>query len=302
MNDTVTIDRPLSLFHRDDLWVGQFSAMAGPCEILLATSSEQLANEMLKIAANEAWRIEQKFSRYRDDSIVSRINNSHGTTIEVDKETAHLLGFSHQCHQLSGGLFDITSGILRKVWLFDGSDCIPSKQAVTDLLPLVGLEKSSWSPPLFTLPDGMQIDFGGIGKEYAVDRVLQLLQKYQDIPTLVNFGGDIVTNRCRESSPWVVGIENPSQIESSSTLLDVHNGALATSGGTRRFIVHQGVRYSHVLNPLTGWPVDDPPLSVTVAAESCTLAGMLATYAMLNGVNAEEFLEEQNVKFWCFRE
>lgn len=301
MKDVEKIDRPISLLQREGLWVGQFSAMASPCEVLLAATDKDLATKMVKIAAHEAWRIEQKFSRYRSDGIVSKINNSNGKAVSVDAETAHLIGFAYQCYQLSDGLFDISSGVLRKVWNFDGCNKLPSAEEIAALLPLVGLDKASWSPPLFSLPEGMQIDFGGIGKEYAVDRTLMLLQNHYDIPALVNFGGDIMTNRCRPNSPWLIGVENPSQVNSSVELLEVRSGGLATSGGTRRYILHGGQRYSHVLNPLTGWPVENPPMSITVAAENCTLAGMLATYAMLQGSDAESFLDEQDVAYWCVR-
>jgi thiamine biosynthesis lipoprotein len=301
MTDEKNIDRPISLQQRADICVGRFSAMASPCEVLLDTADKHLATEMVDIAANEAWRIEQKFSRYRSDNIISQINSSNGKAISVDAETAHLLGFAYQCYQLSDGLFDISSGILRKVWNFDGSNTLPSAADVKALLPLVGLDKANWSPPLFSLPEGMQIDFGGIGKEYSVDRTLMLLQNHHDIPVLVNFGGDIMTNRCRPNNPWLIGVEDPSKIDSPAELLEVCSGGLATSGGTRRCIIHGGKRFSHVLNPLTGWPVENPPISVTVAAENCTLAGMLATYAMLQGSDAESFLDEQDVAYWCMR-
>lgn len=299
MEENQSIIRPLDLVREDGYWVGRFSAMASPCEILIATEEEEVARNLLEIAAREAWRIEQKFSRYRDDGIVARINSS-GSPVKVDQETAQLIDFAYQCFELSDGLFDITSGILRKAWRFDGGSQLPSRGAVESLLPLVGLGQASWNSPEFYLPPGMQIDFGGIGKEYAVDKVLSLLRGRMDAPMLVNFGGDIATNRCREHHPWVVGVENPLDDEAQA-LLEIRSGGLATSGSSHRFIVNQGQRYSHVLNPLTGWPVEGPPLSITVAASNCTMAGMLATYAMLQGENAESYLEEEGVTFWAIR-
>ncbi|MFK8051286.1 MAG: FAD:protein FMN transferase [Halioglobus sp.] len=299
MEENESIVRPLELIQEDGYWVGRFSAMASPCEILIAVEEEEAARNLTEIAAHEAWRIEQKFSRYRDDGIVALINSS-SSPVKVDAETAHLLDFAYQCFELSDGLFDITSGILRKVWRFDGGSQLPSTEDVKSLLHFVGLGQASWNSPEFYLPSGMQIDFGGIGKEYAVDKVLGLLRERLDAPMLVNFGGDIATNRFREHRPWLVGVENPID-DDAQALLEIRSGGLATSGSSHRYIVNNGRRYSHVLNPLTGWPVEGPPLSVTVAASNCTMAGMLATYAMLQGENAESYLEEQGVRFWAIR-
>lgn len=299
MEEKELIVRPLDLIQEDGYWVGRFSAMASPCEILIATEEREVAQSLLEIAAREAWRIEQKFSRYRDDGIVSRINTSD-SPVKVDEETAHLIDFAYQCFELSDGLFDITSGILRKAWRFDGGSQLPSAGDVESLLHLVGLGQASWNSPEFYLPPGMQIDFGGIGKEYAVDKVLGLLSERLDAPILVNFGGDIATNRCRDHCPWLVGVENPLD-DGAQAMLEIRSGGLATSGSSHRYLVNNGRRYSHVLNPLTGWPVEGPPLSITVAASNCTMAGMLATYAMLQGANAESYLEEQGVLFWAVR-
>ena len=90
--------------------------MASGCEVLMHVNDESLAKDLLNVAAREAWRIEQKYSRYREDSIVSRINSAAGKSTEVDSETAQLLDFAFQCYELSGGLFDISSGILRQAW------------------------------------------------------------------------------------------------------------------------------------------------------------------------------------------
>ena len=143
---------------------------------------------------------------------------------------------------------------------------------------------------------------GGIGKEYAVDRTMGLLLKLSDAPILVNFGGDIVCNKCPAADlPWRIGIEDPEAANEAQQLLELTSGALATSGNTQRYLISNGKRYGHVLNPTTGWPIEAAPLSITVAEENCTRAGMLATFAMLQGENAEYFLEQQEVKYWAVR-
>ncbi len=281
-------------------WAGHFSAMASPCEILSEEASRETVERLTLMAQKEALRIEHKFSRYRDDNIVARINRSGGEPIEVDAETANLLDYAEQCYQLSEGRFDITSGVLREVWRFDGGDKLPTAEAVAAVLERVGWEKASWQRPHFTLPAGMEIDLGGIGKEYAVDRTAQLLAQFSNESLLVNYGGDLFSTRARRGDkPWVVGLDDPERSgERHLGELHLKQGGMATSGDARRFLIKDGVRYGHILDPRNGWPVRGGPRSVTVVAESCMSAGMLATFAMLHGEGAEAFLKAQEVHYW----
>jgi thiamine biosynthesis lipoprotein len=275
--------------------------MASPCELLLDTADLREARALGRAAAREAWRIEAKFSRYRPESIVSVINRSQRTPVAVDAETAALIDYAAQCHALSGGRFDITSGVLRRCWKFDGSDRLPQPAAVAELLPLIGFEKIRWEAPLITLRTGMEIDFGGIGKEYAVDRVLGIVAARFAGAALVNFGGDLAANRAPAAGPWQVGVERPDTEREARLLLELKSGGLATSGDTHRFLLRDGMRYSHILDVRTGWPVPNVPRSVTVAGSSCVEAGMLATFATLHGSGAESFLDEQGMHYWCLR-
>ena len=276
----------------------RFTAMASPCEVLLPSMSRHAALEIGTVAAQEAWRVERKYSRYTDDSVTAWIHENRGTTIEVDEETASLIDFASQCFDLSEGLFDISSGVLRRVWTFDGSDRIPEAAAIEGLLRVVGFDKLQWQAPHLLLPAGMELDFGGIGKEYAVDRAYQLLAARDRTPFLVNFGGDLRANRPPPHGPWQVGIERPDTDREATMVLDLSHGALATSGDSRRYLLKDGIRYGHILNPLTGWPAPDSPRSITVAASSCTEAGLLSTVALLHGAEARAYLEEQGVRYW----
>lgn len=297
------VDDAIAVERCHDYWRGTFTAMASPCEILLEAHDETRAREVCLLAAREAWRIEAKFSRYRSGNIVYAINHSGGHPVTVDDETAHLLSFADQCHRLSGGLFDITSGVLRRVWTFDGSERVPDAAQVAALLPNVGWHNVRWRPPVLTLPAGMEIDLGGIGKEYAVDRVLGLIVAQRVAACLVNFGGDLAASGPRaDGQAWTVGIEDPDAVDNAKQLLRVSGGALATSGDARRFVRRAGKRYGHILDPRSGWPIEGAPRSVTVAARTCVEAGMLATFAMLHGARAEAFLKEQGVRYWCLRE
>lgn len=275
-----------------------FTAMASPCELLLPSTEDEAALEWGTLVAQEAWRVEKKFSRYRSDSVTAWIHENRGIRIEVDSETASLIDFGSQCFDLSEGLFDITSGVLRYAWKFDGSDRIPEADVIRRLMPLVGFDKLRWQSPHLLLPAGMELDFGGIGKEYAVDRAYDLLAARRSGPFLINFGGDLRANRSPSHGPWQVGIERPDTDRRATVILDLEHGALATSGDSRRYLLKDGVRYGHILDPRTGWPVESAPRSVTVAASSCTEAGLLSTLALLNGARAKEFLEEQGVRYW----
>ena len=283
-------------------WAFRFRAMAGPCEVLLDLEDRSQAQWLGEVARNETMRIEKKFSRYNSEGTVYRINNSGGRPVVVDEETAGLLNLAAEFHDLSGGRFDITSGILRQIWTFDGSDRVPSRKQAKALLGQVGWAKVKWSSSEILLPAGMEIDLGGLGKEYAVDRVAALLAEKTPASFLVNFGGDLrAVGGRRDGRPWTVGIEIPDKANTASRQLQLKQGALATSGDANRFLWKNGVRYPHILNPRTGWPVLKAPRSVTVLADTCTEAGFLATMAMLSGGEAEDFLAHQGGKYWVLR-
>ncbi|HEU4618253.1 MAG TPA: FAD:protein FMN transferase [Gammaproteobacteria bacterium] len=313
----------IELVRREHAWVGTFDAMASPCEVHVAGADLATAAHVARAVAAEAWRIERKFSRYRSDNVVARINGAQGAIVRVDDETARLLTYAAKLHELSEGRFDVTSGVLRKVWRFDGSDRVPSAAAVREVLARVGWDRVRFEPPELTLEPGMEIDFGGIGKEYAVDSAARLVKPLWP-HCLINFGGDLcAVDAAAGGAPWIVGIERPDEarvggprierpdeadgvgqrIETDAVArrIELGIGALATSGDSRRFLLRDGKRYGHVLDARTGWPVEGAPRSVTVAAPTCTEAGMLATFALLHGAEAEAFLGAQGVRYWCRR-
>lgn len=293
-----TQDSLVTMERKDSIYVASFSAMASPCEVLIDTQDENLAKAIADCVAKEAKRIEQKFSRYRDDNVIYQINHSQGQAIAIDQELADLFQFADQCYRLSDGLFDITSGVLRKIWRFDGSNNIPSRKQAKALLPFIGWDKVKWNEQQIRLLPGMEIDLGGIGKEYAVDSAAKLVLQQWKLPVLINFGGDLFSSQPpNNKDAWQVGVETIGGSERSA-LIQLKQGGLTTSGDSRRFLLKKGKRYSHVLNPRTAWPVNNTPHSVTVAASSCIEAGFLSTLAMLKGKEAKAFLQAQNVLFW----
>jgi thiamine biosynthesis lipoprotein len=285
-------------------WCGHFRAMANPCEVHVSGAGRGKSEGIVGLVHDEAIRIERKFSRYLQGNIVDRINHADGAAVSVDDETARLLDYAAELHRLSEGRFDITSGVLRRAWSFDEDAAVPSAAAIEEIRSKVGWDKVEWRDSRLCMPAGMEIDFGGIGKEYAVDRAATLVRN-EGVTCMINFGGDLIAQgvpelRGRKSSGWMVGIESLTGTHASK-MISLASGAIATSGDTRRFVEHDGKRFGHILDARSGWPVVDAPRSVTVVAPSCTQAGMLATFAMLMGKGAEAFLISQNVRHWCLR-
>jgi thiamine biosynthesis lipoprotein len=284
----------------EDYFVGTFEAMASPCTVLVDTDDHTEAEALLAVAEAEARRIEEKFSRYRRDNLVDQINHSEGRPIDVDEETALLINYAATCCEMSDGMFDITSGVLRRVWTFDGSRRVPTRNAVRKCLRHVGWWRTRWETPTLTLPAGMEIDFGGIGKEYAVDRAAALIGSRTRSSYVVNFGGDLYAAGMRRGNrTWGVGIDDPDRTGGAAlSRLDVSTGGIATSGDARRYVRWRGKRLGHILNPKTGWPVAGAPGSITVVGRTCMEAGTLSTLAYLQGAGARAYLEEQGVQFW----
>ncbi|WP_273452264.1 FAD:protein FMN transferase [Nevskia ramosa] len=271
---------------------GHFEAMASPCEVLVDGADAATLQTLTGQVAEEVWRIERHWSRYLPGNVVDCINRADGQPVEVDEETGRFLDYAARLWDISDGLFDITSGVLRRAFHFDGSDRLPSAEAVKALLPLVGWDKVQWQSPMLQLLPGMQIDFGGIGKEYAVDRACAIAASASGLPVLVNCGGDLASSAPRaDGKPWMVGIDVQG-MDVDAPVIALHRGGIASSGDVHRYLMKDGVRYPHVLDPRTGWPVTGGPRVVTVAAGSCTEAGVLSTLALLHGAKAEQFLNE----------
>ena len=277
-------------------------AMASPCEVICETDDAGLALRIGEYACAEAQRIDRKFSRYRRDSLVHAIHASRGRPFRVDDETARLLDYGAALWRLSEGAFDLTSGVLRYAWNFDEGPVVAEPGRIPELLERIGWQRLRWEPPFLTLPEGMEIDFGGIGKEYVVDLVADWVATQTKSAVLVNFGGDL---RCTGAPPasgaWLVGIESIEESGQAVRRIELKTGALATSGDTRRHIDIEGVRYGHIFDARTGWPAAGAPRSVTVAADTCSQAGSYSTLAMLQGQGAEAFLAGEGLQFWCLR-
>lgn len=282
----------------------QFRAMGSPCELQLYAPSRREAADIAEVAevaevakrcAEEIERLEGKFSRYREDSLASRINQSAGSPegVEVDDETASLLDFAETAYHESGGRFDPTSGVLRRVWDFKSGQ-LPEPEALEEARALVGWSKLEWNRPRLILPlPGMQLDFGGFVKEYAADRVAELCRSLGLRSGMIDLGGDLAcVGPHPNGEPWWVGIRNPRQPGVAMARIALSAGGLATSGDYERFMIVDGKRYSHILDARTGQSFRGGPACVSVTAPHCLVAGVSATIAMLHSeADAEAFLE-----------
>ena len=283
-----------------------FVAMASPCSLQMDGEDEGAMRRAAALAMAEVRRIEKKFSRYTDDSVISRINRSAGlAAVAVDDETRGLLAFAHSLWQLSDGLFDITSGVLRQAWDFKQAR-LPEPAVLKEVLSRVGWSQVERQDDLVWLQQpGMELDFGGFGKEYAADRAAAVLQSQGLAHALVNLGGDLHALGERglpelQGTPWQIEIQHPRADPTHPgpplAVLPLARGGLATSGDYERFFMHDGQRYCHVLNPQTGWPVSHWQ-SVSVLAANTTTAGALSTIAMLKGAQASAWLDAQDVRY-----
>jgi FAD:protein FMN transferase len=271
----------------------QFNAMGTVCELRLYAASAQQAKQTTQAVIADVERLEAKYSRYRSSSELSAINRvaAVGGSIEVDDETAYLLDYAAVCYQQSQGLFDISSGILRKAWNFK-STTMPTATDVAQLLTHTGWDKLDWQRPLLCFRvAGMELDFGGIVKEYAADRAAALCREQGIEHALINLGGDIcVSGPQADGTAWRIGISDPTTPDRALCTLELRQGALASSGDYQRCIELAGVRYSHILNPRTGWPVRGLA-AVSILADHCVVAGSASTIAMLMEANGKAWLQ-----------
>jgi thiamine biosynthesis lipoprotein len=278
--------------------VHQFYAMASDCAVHLDGETAERLERFAAAAEYEVRRIEARYSRYRGDSELARINKvaATGGSIDIDVETVGLIAYAKACFTKSNGAFDITSGLLRKVWNFSASQ-LPDQASIDAVLPFIGLDKVVLANDRlqFTQP-GMELDLGGLGKEYAADRAAEVCIDLGAREGFVDLGGDIrVIGPQANGLPWRIGIRHPREADRLAAEIHLSNGALATSGDYERFVEIEGRRYCHILDPRTGWPAQGLA-SVTVISDRCLVAGSLATTAMLLGANGGAWLRSLGVR------
>lgn len=275
-----------------------FKVMGGPAELQIYLNGQDEAY-VVKLAKDEAFRLEKKYSRYRTDSITTAINRSAGNPqgFHADEETTGLLNYANIAWQQSEGLFDITSGILRKAWDFK-SNILPTQKCINKLLVHVGWDKVTWQPPILYLPKEMEIDFGGVVKEYAADAIASIIRNQGIQHGLVDLAGDIaIVGPQPDEKPWKIGVRDPSRPNTAAATIDVLNGGIASSGNYERFMIIDGKRYCHIINPKIGWPQHGVG-GVSVHASTCLVAGTATTTAMLLGeIQGDEWLRSSQFEY-----
>lgn len=260
-----------------------FKAMGGPCRLRLEIDDDTTAELAIAAAVAEVQRLEHKYSRYLDDSLTSEINRAAGagTPVSIDEETSGLLNYADTVWRESDGLFDLTSGVLRRAWDFRSGRC-PDQSEIDALLPLVGWDQVQWNRDRVYLPQpGMELDFGGCVKEYAADSAAVQLRRHGVTSALVDLAGDMAAVGVPTGvSGWPVGIRHPVDNDNAVARVLLPEGGLASSGNYERCLEIDGRRYSHILHPRTGWPTQGL-VAVSVLARQCLVAGSSATIAML---------------------
>ena len=276
----------------------EFKAMGSACEIVIGASSQVEATRCIKLAIDEVHRIEQKYTRYQPTSIVSRINAAAGLDwIAYDDETLSLFNYADTLYKISDGLFDITSGVLRRAWDFN-NPLLPTQEQLDQLLGLIGWSQVQRKDKKIKLPKvGMEIDFGGFGKEYATDRAATLLASNGIQHGYVNLGGDLrAIGQKPNGENWVMGIQNPRNQEAVIASIPITVGALATSGDYEKFFELNAQRYCHIISPRTGKPVSYWR-SVSVLAPLSITAGTYTTIAMLKEADGLTWLENSGMAY-----
>lgn len=263
--------------------------MGSRFEITVVHDDPEGAREALRAAWSEIDRIESMISSWRADSETSEINRRAGTApVVVSQELFNLIRRSLRVSKLTDGAFDITFDTVGRHWNFKKKDApLPDKQTIARSLEHTGYEHVVLDPDARTVfldSPGTRIGFGAIGKGYAANRTVFTLKDHGVTGGIVNAGGDLVIfGHQEDGSPWRIGIANPLDRETVFSYLDVTEQAVVTSGDYENFIEIDGTRYSHILDPRTGYPVVEVR-SVTIVCPDGELADALATGVSVLGV------------------
>ncbi|WP_405381139.1 FAD:protein FMN transferase [Maribacter sp. LLG6340-A2] len=268
-----------------------FTAMGSDFDITVVSLEEELGYIYIQEAYAEIQRIEKLISSWDENSETSKINANAGIKpVAVSWELFKLIERSIQISELTNGAFDISYTALENLWRFDGSMTqIPSKTKIRETALKTGyknIQLNSKDQTVFLTKKGMRISFGGIGKGYAADKAKALLVSKQVQGGIINVGGDITTWGTKATGEkWLIGILNPEGKEGLFSWLPILESSVATSGGNADYMVVNGKKYAHVLDPRTGYPSMGIQ-SVSVFAKSAELSDALATSIFVMGVNA----------------
>ncbi len=264
-----------------------FKALGTNCVIKFRLIDQRKSLEFAAAALGWVGRFEAKFSRFRPDSLVSKINAAAGRDwVETDAEMEELLDIADSLYSRTNGILDPTLLPLLEVWNWKVVHAkLPARDEVQAALDLTGWTKVRRRTGAVFLPEvGMGLDFGGFGKEFAVDSLAKIARLHGIRDAMVDLGRDIFAMGGNGIHPfWHVGVEDGNHPGTCWGGLAVSDRAVSASGDYARHFSHDGVRYGHILDPRTGWPVSNGMRAVTVVADSCLEAGIQSTAVFVLG-------------------
>ena len=272
--------------------------MGSRFDITVVAKDEVAADHYIDAAIAEITRIEKLISSWNPSSQTSEINKNAGlSAVKVDPELIDLIERCITISKITDGAFDISYASIDKVWRYDGSMTqMPSKEAITNSVSKIGyqnivLDKNAQT--VFLKLEGMKIGFGAIGKGYAADKVRTMLKTEGVKSGIINASGDLTTwGKQPDGTDWMVGITNPLNKNNIFSWFPVVNAAVATSGNYEKYVTFNGVKYSHIIDPRTGYP-STGILSVTIFAPSAELCDALATSVFITGVETGLYIINQ---------
>jgi FAD:protein FMN transferase len=264
--------------------------MGNRFEISVVSDDEQWANNLIESAILEIRRIEDLLTTFKETSQANQINANAGIQpVKVDKEVFDLIARSVRISDLTQGAFDITYGSIdKRLWNFDTTmKTLPDKETAKQMVRLINYKNivlNENEHTVFLKEKGMRIGFGGIGKGYAADKAKLLLQQNGVESGVVNAAGDLITWGTQPGGKaWTVGIADPNSSHHPFSYLNISNMAVATSGNYEKYAIIGGKKYSHTIDPKTGYPVSGTK-SVTIICASAELADALATPVTVMGI------------------
>lgn len=265
-----------------------FRALGTNCAIQFRCADPKTALQFVADALGWLSAFEAKFSRFKPDSMLSKINQAAGKSwVPVDQEMEKMLDLADAMHRLTDGVLDAATLPLIKVWDWKVvHERLPSHGEISTALALSNWNDVHRKPgKAFLSREGMGLDFGGFGKEYAVDQVIAIAKQHGIQDILVDLGRDIFAMGGNGLHPfWHVGIQDGIKTDQCIGGLAVSGYAVCASGDYARRFEHDGVRYGHILDRRTGWPVRHGLRAVTVIAPSCLLAGIYSTCVFILGL------------------
>ena len=262
--------------------------MGSRFQITLVDKDYDSIEENINKAIDEIVRIEQLISDWIPTSQVSQINQNAGIQpVKVDREVIDLTKRAIYFSELSNGAFDISFAAMDKIWRFDGEiDQIPSKEMIKKAIEKINYKNiiiDENKSTIFLKEKGMKIGFGSIGKGYAAQKTSKEMLKRGIRAGIINASGDLTTwGTLPDKKPWRIGINNPYNNDQLADILNIKNGASTTSGDYEKFILIEGVRYSHIINPKTGFP-STGLTSVTVIGPNAEICNGFSTSLMVLG-------------------